>query len=105
MLASTNQSVPEAVLRNLGYQNTDDFLRTQARHVLEQKISYYQSRVDFYQHKYSMSLDEFYQRVIDQNDSVLSGFGVLEKENDDVDWDDAVDFVRIYTADLHQIRP
>jgi len=99
------QSVPEAVIHDLGYQNTDDFLRVQVRHALEQKISYYQSRVDFYQHKYGMTLDEFQQRVIDQTDPALAKFGIIEKENDDFDWDDASDFVRIYTADLQQIRP
>ena len=100
-----SQSVPEEVIQNLGYQSTDDFLRVQVRHALEQKISYYQSRVDFYEHKYGMTLDEFHQRVIDHTDLALSKFGVVEKETDDFDWDDASDFVRIYTADLHQIRP
>lgn len=105
MLASANPPVPEAVIHHLGYRNTDDFLRVQVRHALEQKISYYQSRVDFYEKKYGMSLDEFLRRVIDSEDPALTKFGVIEKENDDFDWDDALDFVRIYTADLHQIRP
>ncbi|MFD2571383.1 hypothetical protein ACFSUS_12110 [Spirosoma soli] len=105
MSASVGQSVPEAIIHDLGYQNIDDFLRVQVRHVLEQKINYYQSRIDFYQQKYGMSIDEFHSRVVDQNDPVLSKFGVSEKENDDFDWDDAIDFVRIYTADLRQIRP
>ena len=105
MSTFARQSVPEEVIQNLGYQNTDDFLRVQVRHALEQKISYYQSRVDFYEHKYGMTLDEFQQRVIDHTDPALSKFGVLEKENDDFDWDDDRDFVRIYTTDLHQIRP
>lgn len=72
---------------------------------MEQKISYYQSRVDFYEHKYGMTLDEFHRRVTDQTDPSLSKFGIVERETDDFDWDDASDFVRIYTADLHQIRP
>ena len=105
MSTFVSQSVPEAVIHDLGYQNTDDFLRVQVRHALEQKISYYQSRIDFYEHKYGMTLDEFHQRVTDQTNSTLSKFGVTEKEDDDFDWDDASDFVRIYTADLHQIRP
>ncbi len=105
MSRSIGQSVPEAIIHDLGYQNTDDFLRVQVRHALEQKISYYQSRIDFYQVKYGMSLDEFHRRVVNQHDPALSGFGIIEKENDDFDWDDATDFVRIYTADLQQIRP
>ncbi len=105
MLASASPSVPEEVIHNLGYQNTDDFLRVQVRNALEQKISYYQSRIDFYEKKYRMSLDEFHQRVTNPTDPILSKFGVVERENDDFDWEDALDFVGIYTANLLQIRP
>lgn len=105
MLASASQSIPEEVIHKLGYQNTEDFLRIQVRHALEQKISYYQSRVDFYEKKYGMSLGEFHRRVVDPSDPVLAKFGITEKENDDFDWDDATDFVQLYTADLRQIRP
>lgn len=105
MSVSANQSVPEEVIHSLGYQNTDDFLRIQARRALEQKISYYQSRIDFYEQKYGMGLDEFHRRVVDSSDPELSKFSVIEKENDDFAWDDAIDFVRIYTDNLRRIRP
>lgn len=105
MVTPANPAIPEAVIHHLGYRDTDDFLRVQVRHALEQKISYYQSRVDFYEKKYGMPLDDFHRRVIDPEDPILSKFGIIEKENDDFDWDDAIDFVQIYTADLSQIRP
>lgn len=105
MLASASPSVPEAVIRDLGYQSIDDFLRVQVRHALEQKISYYQSRIDFYEQKYGMSFEQFRHRVTDANDSVLTNYGSIEKEDDDINWDDALDFVGIYAADLRQIRP
>jgi len=105
MTAAISPSVPEAVIITLGYQNTDDFLRVQVRRALEEKINYYQSRIDFYEQKYGMSLDTFHNRITDEADPVLSKFGIIEKENDDFDWDDAVDFVRIYTENLGQIRP
>jgi hypothetical protein len=105
MSVSAGQSVPEEVIHALGYQNTDDFLRIQARQALEQKISYYQSRVDFYEQKYGMRLDEFHQRAINSSDPELSKFSVIEKENDDFAWDDALDFVRIYADNLRRVRP
>lgn len=105
MIAPVSQSPLERVIQNLGYRSTDDFLHIQLRNVLEQKIAYYQSRIDFFQQKYAMSFDEFRQRVVDKSDSTLSRFGVIEKENDDNDWDDAIDFLTDYTAYLHQIRP
>ncbi|MBC7571519.1 MAG: hypothetical protein H7319_17585 [Spirosoma sp.] len=105
MSVAISPSVPEAVIIALGYQNTDDFLRIQVRRALSEKISYYQSRIDFYEQKYGMTLIEFHGRVSNQDDSVLSKFSIAEKETDDFDWDDALDFVRIYTDNLRQIRP
>ncbi|MBD2753681.1 hypothetical protein [Spirosoma validum] len=105
MVAPVSQSPLERVIQNLGYRSTDDFLHIQLRNVLEQKIAYYQSRIDFFQKKYEMNFDEFRQRVVDKSDSTLSRFGIIEKENDDNDWDDAIDFLTDYTTYLHQIRP
>lgn len=59
----------------------------------------------FFEHKYGMDFDEFRQRVISKSDSALARFGVIEKENDDNNWDDAIDFLGDYTTYLHQIRP
>ena len=95
----------EQVVQNLGYRSTDDFVHIQLRNVLEQKIAYYQSRIDYFQQKYGMNFKEFRERVIDKNDSVLSRFGTIEKENDDNDWDNAIDFLGDYTDYLQQIRP
>ncbi|WP_425290889.1 hypothetical protein [Spirosoma linguale] len=105
MTAPASTSSLERVIQNLGYRSTDDFLHIQLRNVLEQKIAYYQSRIDFFQHKYGMTFDEFRQRVIDKSDMVLARFGSIEKETDDNEWDDAIDFVEDYTTYLHQIRP
>ncbi len=95
----------ESVIRQLGYRSADDFLHIQLRNVLEQKITYYQSRIDFFEHKYGMPFDEFRRRVVDQSDTALTRFGIIEKENDDNDWDDALDFLADYRDYLLQIRP
>lgn len=105
MVAPVSSSPLERVIQNLGYRSTDDFLHIQLRNVLEQKIAYYQSRIDFFQKKYGMNFDEFRQRVVDQSDNALAHFGIIEKENDDNDWDDAIDFLTDYRNYLHQIRP
>lgn len=59
----------------------------------------------FFQQKYGMDFDEFRQRVVDKSDGMLASFGSIEKENDDNDWDDAIDFLADYTTYLYQIRP
>lgn len=105
MIAPVSKSPLERVIQNLGYRSTDDFLHIQLRNVLEQKIAYYQSRVDFFEQKYGMNFSEFRHRVVNKSDTALARFGVIEKENDDNDWDDALDFSADYTNCLHQLRP
>ena len=61
----------ENVIQQLGYRSADDFLHIQLRNVLEQKIAYYQSRIDFFRRKYDMSFDEFRRRVVDEKDPLI----------------------------------
>ena len=68
-------------------------------------MSYYQSRVDYYQHKYGMNFTEFRRRVVDKDDPQLLKFGIIEKEDDDNDWEDAIDFLDDYLTALIQIQP
>ncbi|GAB3022417.1 hypothetical protein [Spirosoma pulveris] len=105
MTAPASKSSLERVIQNLGYRSTDDFLHIQLRNVLEQKIAYYQSRIDFFQQKYGMDFATFRRLVVDKSDSSLTRFGAIEKETDDNEWDDAIDFLDDYTTYLRQIRP
>ena len=87
MVASPNQSVLEKVVHAFGYRSMEDFVRIEIRNLLQQKIAYYQSRIDVYEQKYGMNFSEFRRRVVDQSDPVLSKFGIIEKEDDDNDWE------------------
>ncbi|RRB00925.1 hypothetical protein EHT25_22315 [Larkinella rosea] len=105
MVASSNQSILEKVVHAFGYRSTEDFLRIEIRNLLQQKIAYYQGRIDFYEQKYGMNFDEFRRRIVDKSDPVLSKFGMIEKEDDDNDWDDSIDFMLDYSNYLQQINP
>ena len=48
MITPVFKSSLERVIQNLGYRSADDFLHIQLRSVLEQKIAYYQSRIDLF---------------------------------------------------------
>lgn len=98
------ESLNNAV-RSLGFSDVDTFARTHAVRMLEGKILYYQSRVDFYERKYGMSYDVFVSRVVDRDDPVLSKFGIIEKEDDDNDWEDSLHFVQSYSERLRALEP
>ena len=38
-----------------GYANVDVFAKEQAKNILQQKIAYYQSRIDFFEQKYALN--------------------------------------------------
>jgi len=91
------------VVETLGYNDVRKFAVEQARRLLEQKASYYQGVADTYQQKYRMTLEEFEKRVIDKQDSVLSKFGIIEKEDDNFEWRDAEDANKYYSEQLNKL--
>ncbi|MGA0559061.1 hypothetical protein ACO2Q8_20560 [Larkinella sp. VNQ87] len=90
-----NNDVLIQTIQGLGYASLVDFAREQARSILEQKIAYYQSRVDFFQQKYGFDFDQFSQQF-DQ----IKPYSMLEKEDDSMQWETALDVVRAYRNDL-----
>lgn len=105
MVSTNANNVMEEIAHSLGYRSIYDFTRIQIQTLLLQKIAYYQSKIDTFEQKYGMKFEEFRQRVIDKTDPVLSKFGIIEKEDDDNNWDDALDFVKIYSQKLQQMLP
>ncbi len=90
----------DSLAQSLGYRSVSDFTRIQLRHAVEQKMAYYQSRVDYYQQKYGMDFSEFRRRVVDQADPQLSKFGIIEKEDDDMEWELGIEMVQGYSEEL-----
>ena len=105
MIANEIGAPFDQIARNLGYRSARDFARVQLQSLLEQKIAYYQSRIDVYEAKYGMDFAEFRRRVVEPNDPLLSKFDPIQKELDDNDWDDALDFVSLYAQDLARLQP
>ncbi len=105
MTAPLSTDQLDSLAQSLGYRSVSDFTRIQLRHAVEQKMAYYQSRIDYYQQKYGMDFAEFRRRVVDKADSQLLKFGIIEKEDDDNDWEDAIDFLDDYLAALTHIQP
>lgn len=67
-------------------------------------MAYYQSRIDYYQQKYGMDFAEFRRRVVDKTDSHLSRFGIIEKEDDDMEWELGIEMVQGYADELQVLR-
>ena len=102
-VAKESKQVMEQIAKSLGYNSVFDFARIEIRNKVLQKIAYYQSRVDYYEHKYGMNFEIFRNRVVNQDDPVLSQFGIIEKEDDDMEWEAAVMFIKGFHIDLNEL--
>jgi hypothetical protein len=82
-------------VQSWGYANVDVFAKEQAKGILQQKIAYYQSRIDFFEQKYALKFTEFCDKF-----SSIKNHGVIEKEDDSMVWETALDVVERYKKDV-----
>lgn len=82
-------------IQGLGYASVVDFAREQTKGILQQKIAYYQSRIDFFEQKYGLNFTEFCEQF-----EHIKPHTILEKEDDSIGWETAIDVVNAYHKDL-----
>jgi hypothetical protein len=78
-----------------GYANIEVFAKEQAKNILQQKIAYYQSRIDFFEQKYALKFTEFCDKF-----SSIKNHSITEKEDDSMVWETSLDVVGTYRKDL-----
>lgn len=81
----------DKVVQRFGYTSVLDFTRIQVQILIREKIAFYKGQVSIYEKKYGMDFEEFRRRVVEKTDPVLSKFGVIEKEDDDMEWELALE--------------
>lgn len=94
----------EETAHALGYQSAIDFARIELHNRAAQRLAYFQSRADLYMQKYGMTLNEFMQRVSHRDDLDLKRFGIIEKEDDLMDWESSDHSLRFYQQQLDSLR-
>ena len=71
------------------------FENEQVKNILQQKIAYYQSRIDFFEQKYGLNFAEFCDKF-----SSIKNHSINEKEDDSMVWETSLDVVESYKRDL-----
>jgi hypothetical protein len=99
-MSVTLDPILEKTAKALGYQSAVDFARIELRHQAAQKLTYFQGRADLYEQKYGMTLQEFAERVPNQGDISLKRFGIIEKEDDLMDWESSEHSLLFYRQQL-----
>ena len=82
-----------------GYSTVKDFAREQAKNILQQKMAYYQGKIDFFEQKYGKKFQEFCESF----DSI-SNHSLFEKEDDSLQWEVAIDAFNSYQNDFISIN-
>jgi hypothetical protein len=93
---STVQSTAlEQTVQAFGYANSMVFAREQAMSLLQQRMAYYQSRIDYFTAKYGCNYETFCQQF-----HTLTTPTLFERENDSMEWETALDAFFEYQHDF-----
>ncbi len=95
MATSLGFEILNQTVQGWGYANVDVFAKEQAKGILQQKIAYYQSRIDFFEQKYALKFTDFYDKF-----SSIKNHSITEKEDDSMVWETSMDVIESYKKDF-----
>lgn len=93
----------DIVQKELGFSSMDAFVKEQTYHIFQQRFDETQSIIVRYEVKYGMNLTEFQERVVNPDDELLRPFGIIEKEDDLMDWEFQDHALPYYQQRLQQL--
>jgi hypothetical protein len=82
-----------------GFASIQDFAREQAKNILQQKITYYQSQINYFEQKYGMAFGEFC-----DNFEAITNHTLFEKEDDSIRWESIILVLKEYKDSLNEIN-
>jgi hypothetical protein len=80
--ANQSMNTLQATVQELGFPTIEEFARFHALDILEHKLVMYEKQLGNFQQKYGVEFQEF-----EKNASVISKHGILEKEDDFIEWE------------------
>ncbi len=94
-IAANTDDILTQTIQGLGYATLVDFAREQAKSILQQKVAYYQSRIDLFEQKYGLDFSQFCEQF-----GQIKSYSTIEKEDDSLLWETSLDVVNAYQHDL-----
>ena len=88
----------DKTIKSWGFANMQSFAREQAKNILSQKIAHFKSKIEYFEEKYSMNFTDFC-----ENFELIKNHSIIEKEDDSMHWETAIDVLKSYEADLLEI--
>ena len=84
-------SALDRTVQSWGFATVQHFANEQAKNILQQKMAYYKSKVDFFEQKYALNFVEFCEKFDE-----IKNHSLLEKEDDSLHWETAIDVLKSY---------
>ncbi len=84
-------SALDRTVQSWGFATVQHFANEQAKNILQQKMAYYKSKVDFFEQKYTLNFVEFCKKFDE-----IKNHSLLEKEDDSLHWETAIDVIESY---------
>lgn len=88
----------DRTIHSWGYNTVQQFATEQAKNILQQKIAYYNSKVDYFQQKYGFNFSEFCLKFND-----IKNHSLFEKEDDSIIWETSEDVLLSYKTELEAL--
>lgn len=85
----------EQAVHDLGYKSVNDYAKAKLQEEFRLEIVQKKSEISAFEQKYKMGFKEF-KRVFFE----LNQFGLFEKEDDSMDWEFAIEVVKLYEEKL-----
>jgi hypothetical protein len=79
----------ESIFHEMGFKSSTDYAIRKAQEELLQELKICSERIAVFEKKYGMTYEEFYKRFHE-----LTQFGLIEREDDSMDW----------KVEVHEIR-
>jgi hypothetical protein len=85
----------DSTIQSWGYNSVEAFAREHAKNILQQKMSYYQSQINYFEEKYGMSFELFSSEF-----AKIKNHSIIEKEDDSIHWETAIDVFQSYQKEF-----
>lgn len=97
---TVQQAALESTFHKMGYASSTDYAVKKAREELLHELKVSSERIAVFEKKYAMTYEEFYNRF-----NELTQFGLIEREDDIMDWRVEVHEIRVVEKLLTQLVP
>ena len=99
MTTNTGSNTLESTNQFWEYNSVESFAREQAKNILQQKITYYLSQINYFEQKYGMAFGEFC-----NNFEAITNHTLFEKEDDSIRWESIILVLKEYEDSLNEIN-